>query len=94
MAMNIGKSTCDAIMIIRKFFVIDAHQMKNRGVEVIYGNRIVCNLVAYFIRGAILRTSLDPCSCKPASKSMLVMIPAQRLRASVALGERRATKLG
>jgi len=37
MAMNIGKSARDAIMIIRKFFVIDAHQMKNRGVEVING---------------------------------------------------------
>ena len=93
MAMNIGKPARDAIMIIRKFFVIDAHQMKNRGVEVIDGNRVVCNLVAYFIRGAILRTSLDPCSRKPASECVLVMIPTQRLRASVTLGERRATKL-
>ena len=93
MAMNIGKSARDAIMIIRKFFVIDAHQMKNRGVEVINGNRIVCNLVAYFIRGAIFRTSLDPRTCKPASESMLVMISAQRLRASVTLRKRRATKL-
>ncbi len=94
MAMNIGKPARDAIMIIRKFFVIDAHQMKNSGVEVINGNRIVCNLVAYFIRGALSRTCLDPRTCKPASKSMLVMIPAQRLRASVALRKRSATKLG
>ncbi len=94
MAMNIGKPARDAIMIIRKFFVIDAHQMKNSGVEVIDGNRIVCNLVAYFIRSAIFRTSLDPRTRKPASESMLVMISAQRLVASVTLGERRATKLG
>jgi len=94
MAMNIGKSARDTIMIIGKFFVIDAHQMKNSGVEVINGNRVVCNLVAYFIRGAIFRTSLDPRTCKPASKGMLMMIPAQRLRASVALRKRRATKLG
>ena len=94
MAMNIGKPACDAIMIIRKFFVIDAHQMKNSGVEVINGNRIVCNLVAYFIRGAIFRTSLDPRTCKPASESMLVMISAQRLRAPITLRKRRAAKLG
>ena len=93
MAMNIGKPACDAIMIIRKFFVIDAHQMKNSGVEVIDGNRIVCNLVAYFILGAILRTSLDPRTRKPACECMLVMISAQRLRPPIALGKRRATKL-
>ena len=94
MAMNIGKPARDAIMIIRKLFVIDTHQMKDGGVEVINGYRIICNLVAYFIRGAILRTSLDPCTRKPACEGMLMMIPAQRLRASVALGKRRAAKLG
>jgi len=52
-AMHVGQSEISASMAVGKFFVVEAHQVEDRGVEIMDVDRFLGGFPAEFVGGAV-----------------------------------------
>ena len=69
--------------------MVEAHEVENGGVEVVYARAIVHGLKAKLIAGAVAHAGLYACAGHEAGERTGIVIPSR----PVALQERHATKL-
>ena len=89
LAVHVGESHVTTTEANREAFVVDAHQMKHRGVEVVDLDRILDGSVAVLVGGTVGSTTGDAASGEPHAESELVVIPTVGT-----LAERRTTEFG
>lgn len=53
MSMYIGQSVASTLVLKNKAFMIDAHQMHQRGLEIVNVDFVLKNIVAVFVRRAV-----------------------------------------
>ena len=73
--MDIGQSVITAGITIGELFVIEAHQVKHRGMQVMDVNRLVLGPESEVIRGAVNLATLDPASREPHREAPMIMVP-------------------
>ena len=78
MSMHVRKAAIDAIRAHRKFFVIDAEQVKDGGVQVVAGGDVVHRLVAPVVALAMGDAGFDACTPEPAHEAAAVVIATER----------------
>jgi hypothetical protein len=74
MAMHIGESTGDAVIVEAEFLMIESEQMKCCRMEIIRVTGIFCGLKAKFVRAAVGGTSSDASPSEPGSERAGVVI--------------------
>ena len=73
-SVNVGQATFKAVVVETKPLVIETHEMKNSGVEVIDTDAILNCLEAEIVAFAMTVSGLYPCSRKKTGKGIGVMI--------------------
>src|SRR5581483_8794248 len=73
--MDVCKAKIPPAVPVGKLFVIDAHQMKYRGMQIMNVDLVLHRMPAKFIRGAIRHPSLDPTARQPHGETKWMMLP-------------------
>src|SRR2546428_3523516 len=68
--VDIGQTKVAPGVAISEFFVVEAEQMKNRGVQVMNVNRVLHRLETEFVGGAMHAPSSDAASSHPHRESI------------------------
>ena len=74
MTMHIGQASLQTIVIKGKSFVVQAHEVKNRCIEIINRGLPRNRLKAKFVTLSITVGLLYSCTCKKAGEGVWVMI--------------------
>ena len=74
--MNVSETAPDAIVVVREPFMIEAKQMEDGGVEIVYGYRVLGDAPADLIARAIGRAGGETGAGHPAREGVGVMIAA------------------
>ena len=82
----------EPLILERESLMIDAQQMKRRGMEVSDVNRILDNVVREIVGLAVDRSTLDPAACHPHRKTPRMVIPTIILLAQSTLRVDRPTE--
>ena len=89
-AMHLGQTAFQAVVIVREPFVIQAHEVEERGVEVVDRCFVDGGLESEFVAFPVAEGAFDSGSCEEARKRVRVVISA----GSVGLQEGHAAELG
>ena len=73
--MYIGQPVVATLELEGQLGVIDAHQVENRGLQVMHRNWIVGDAIANLIRLSQPSASLDTASAEPHGESAVVVAP-------------------
>ena len=88
-AVDIGETAVDACGAEGEFFVIDAHEVEDGGVEVVAPCDAFGGFAAEFVAAAVGGAGFDACAGEPCDEASAVVIAA-----GAALGEGRAAEFG
>jgi hypothetical protein len=75
-----------------KPFVVDAHAMKDRGIQIVNVNRFLQDVVAEVVGDAIFHTASDSTSCHPHGKAFGMMVASVVVLGESALAIDRSSK--
>lgn len=75
-ACYVGKAVVAACVTVGQFFVMDTHQMKNSGMQVVNVNFVFHGLESEIIRGAVGLSTFGATPCHEHAKPPRVVIPA------------------
>ena len=89
MPVDVGQSAFEAVVIVSEALVVQAEEVEDGRMEIIYGGDILFRLPTKGISGAICVTPFNTGAGKPCSKSLGVMVSS----AGAFLKSRHATKL-
>ena len=89
--MHVGQAVVAAGVAIGESFVVDAHQVQDRGVEVVDVDRLLDRADAVFVGGAVDEAALDAGAGQPGRERPVVMFAPRGIGRVV---ERRAAELG
>ena len=87
--MHIGQSSFQTIVVVGEPFMIEAHQVQQRGVKVVYAGRVLGSLKSELVTCSVAMSPLDACAGKKTGEGIGVVVAA----CAVGLQERHATKL-
>lgn len=90
--MNIGQSEVSALKRKDQSFVINSHQVHQRGVKIVDLHAVFNNVHAVVIGLAILHASIDSGAGQPDRETVAVVISTVALSSQVALRIHRATE--
>ncbi len=90
MSMDVGQSSFESVVIERQPFVIESHQVQERGVEVVDGGLVDGRFESELVAFAVAESLLHAGSGQEAGERTGVVIAA----GSVGLQERHATEFG
>ena len=91
-AVDVRQSKIAARILVRQLFVVDPHQVQNRGVQVVDRHPVLYGIVAEFIGFSIAKTGFDAAARHPHREPLGVMVAADDLRVA-RLGSWCAAKL-
>ena len=90
MAVHVGKTPLQSVMIESETLVIQSDQVQDRRVQIMHGDDILDRLVPEVVRCAVAEPLPHPRTRQPGAETPVVMLPALVVRAAV---ERRAADL-
>ena len=79
MSMDIGQSPFQSVVIIRKALMVQPHQMKNGGIEIIDARLSLHTLKTKVITLAVTVSLLDSSACKETGERIGIMIPSRSI---------------
>ena len=91
-AADVGQAVIASLESVGELFVIDSHQVQNRGVQIVDMYGILCRVVAEVIRLTDRRTASDTATSHPNGEGILVMVTPGSI-GKIALQHRRSTEL-
>src|SRR5258706_9019519 len=74
LAMDVGQSPLDPIVIIAQPLVIDAEEMENGRVQIVDRCDVLHRLIAEVVRRAVAEAFLHPRACEPDSEAVRIMV--------------------
>jgi hypothetical protein len=77
-AMDIRQAEISSGVAIRELFVIKAHQLQHRGVQVMDMNSIFNRLISEFVRTAVGHSAFDATARHPDAEAMMVVVSTCR----------------
>ena len=77
MTMNVGETEVSSLVLEGQSLMIDAEEMKQGGVEVVYVDRVGLHAVAVVVGGTVGGARLDPSSGHPHGIAARMMISAR-----------------
>ena len=89
MPVDVGQSAFEAVVIVSETLVVQAEEVEDGRMEIVYGGDILFRLPAKGISGTIGMAPFNTGAGKPCSKSLGVMVSS----AGAFLKSRHATKL-
>src|ERR1051325_11084125 len=75
-AADVGEAFVTPVVQISELGVIQAHEVKNGGVNIVHVRSALHSFQADFVRAAVNRAALDPAASKPHAEPRRVMIAA------------------
>ena len=75
--MHIRQSAINAVRAHGEFFVIDAEEVQDGGMQVVAGGDVVRGLVADVVADAMGDAGLDACAPEPAHETAAVVIATE-----------------
>ena len=73
-ARDVSETEVATLEFVDQFFVIDAHEVQHRGVEIVYVHTAIENVVAIFISEAMSDARFDPRTCQPDAEAARMVI--------------------
>ena len=77
-AVDVGQTKIAARVAIGQLFVIEAEEVKNRGMEIVHMHRVFRDVHAEFVRTAVDISALQPAAREERAKGGMVMIAPAR----------------
>lgn len=65
MAVDVGEAETASLVAVGETFVVDAEEMEDGGLEVVYVDRVLGDVVAVFVSAAVLAAALDSAAGHP-----------------------------
>ena len=91
--MHVGQAVLAAFEFERQLFVIDAHTVQDRGVQIVNMDRIVRNIVREVVRSPEGDSRPDPSARQPHGKTAAMMVSTVVVAFQLALAVDGPTKL-
>src|SRR5207253_4590675 len=92
-AMDIGETEVAAGVAVGQSFVVEAHEVQDRGVQVVDVDPVFHSAVAELVGGAVDHAALDAAAREPDAEAPVIVIASLRRPAVGELDCRRATEL-
>jgi len=73
-SVHVGQATFETIVVESKTLVVQAHEVKDGGVEVVHADTVLDGLEAELVAFAMAVTGFDPCAGKKTGEGIGVMI--------------------
>ena len=94
LAMHVGQTPLDAVVIEAQSLVIETEQMENRGMQVMPRNRTLDRFPAEFIGGSECHSRFEPGSGHPAGEAVAIVVAPWSNLIGRRLGKRSAAEFG
>ena len=94
LAVDIGESTLDTVVIVSQLGVVDSEEMQHSGVEIVPRNRPLNGFPTDLIRVPERETWFEACTGHPATETVAIVVTTRANFVLRGLCKRRSPKLG